>query len=563
MAFSIEYANVFSNILAEEDITISIDQQADTARFNLNTRVLTLPQWDAAHELLRYLLCHEISHAIFTPCREWLEAIESRPDEHQRSYMDVLNVFEDARVDRLMTEKYVAMRQWYAQGNHEFVNVQDLWGIAHDPAKAHDFSLIDRINLYYKTIFLTNPYHLVFPHPDDQWISRTNAARTFAEIKKIADDFFEQMDDAAKTAGSESEPLLLRIGVGDFNVEVTLLETQKDLQGLVKRVTNINPKPPNLTWKEHGTLYVPDSNYKHVLSYFSGTLAKTTAPPRHKNLINKMASVFQRKKNAKLFSRVMTNKTGIIDPLKLYTYKFNNDIMLRKTIVDKQKNHGFIMIVDTSSSMSGVWDAVVEHLYILTLFCKQINVPFEAYGFTDGKNECALTGTKFSLRPFFTSKDSIGAITDILPKIENFDLCGFTPLTSALHYSKTLTLDFIDKNYIDVMNVIFLTDGGCTNSVKAATYIDKKSRFMTSSANDFMGRDTALAPLSKILRHRTGANLWTYFIKSGNTYDFKPEVGGMSGVFTIGTKLLKNNPNIFVNDFVDRMSEFGGKIDTR
>jgi hypothetical protein len=558
MAFSIEYANVFSNILADENIQIRIDPTAETASFNLNSRVLTLPQWDGGRELLRYLLCHEISHAIFTPCREWLDAIEARPTKHQSAYMGVLNVFEDARVDRLMTEKYAAMVRWYAEGNHEFVNVQDLWGIANDPAKAFEFSLIDRINLYYKTFFLANPYNLSFPAPDDQWISRTHAARTFDEIKLIADDFFDQMEKQEQESGTEE--VILVIGVGSFNVETEISETQSDIQKLAKKLVQITQVSPGSYFKEYETLYVPDSNYKNVLSHFKSGISVTDRPVPNRSLINKMASVFQRKKNAKLYSRAMISKTGLLDPLKLYSYKYNDDILLRKTIIDKQKNHGFIMIVDTSSSMSSIWESVVEHLFILALFCKQINVPFEAYGFTDGSSKCDITETKFSIRPFFSSSDSIGAITDMMPKLLSFSLCGFTPLTSTIHYSKTMTLDFIDKHQIDVMNVIFLTDGGCTNTVRANVYVDKKSRYMTSPCDDFLGHKTGIGPLAKILRHRTKANAWMYHIKSGNDYVFRKDCGGMSGVFTIGKTLLQNNPNIFVDDFVDRMSVFGGTL---
>ncbi len=557
MAFSIEYANVFSNILADENIQIRIDPQADTASFNLKSRVLTLPQWDGTRELLRYLLCHEISHAIFTPCKEWLDAIEERPTHHQSAYMGVLNVFEDARVDRLMTDKYAAMVRWYAEGNHEFVNVQDLWGIANDPSKAFEFSLIDRINLFYKTFFIGNPYNLDFPVPDDQWLPRTDATRTFAEIKAVADDFFDQMSKEEKESGEE---IVLTIGVGNFNVETEISETQSDIQRLAKKLVKITEVSPGSLFKEYETLYVPDSNYKNILSEFKGETKVTDKPVPNRSLINKMASVFQRKKNAKLYSRAMTAKTGIIDPLKLFSYKYNDDILLRKTVIDKQKNHGFIMIVDTSSSMRGIWQDVVEHLFILALFCKQINVPFEAYGFTDGSAKCDITGVNFSLRPFFSSSDSIGAITDMMPKLINFSLCGFTPLTSTVHYSKTMTLDFIQKHQIDVMNVIFLTDGGCTSTVRANVYVDRKSRYMVSPCDDFLDSRTGIGPLAKILRYRTKANAWMYHIKSGNEYEFRKEVGGMTGAFTIGKELLRNNPNIFVDDFVNRMSVFGGTL---
>ena len=52
------------------------------------------------------------------------------------------------------------------------------------------------------------------------------------------------------------------------------------------------------------------------------------------------------KKNAKLYARASQDKTGIINPLKLHSYKFAEDIFKKITTVPNQKNHGMILLLD-------------------------------------------------------------------------------------------------------------------------------------------------------------------------------------------------------------------------
>ena len=46
------------------------------------------------------------------------------------------------------------------------------------------------------------------------------------------------------------------------------------------------------------------------------------------------------------------NKTGVLDTQQLHNYRLTDDIFLRQTITPDGKNHGMMMIVDWSGSMS-------------------------------------------------------------------------------------------------------------------------------------------------------------------------------------------------------------------
>ena len=94
---------------------------------------------------------------------------------------------------------------------------------------------------------------------------------------------------------------------------------------------------------------------------------------------------FEMKKSASAYKRASIDKTGIIDPLKLKDYKFSEDIFKRLTILPDDKNHGMMMLLDWSGSMSDVIDKTVHQLLNLIWFCQKVQIPFEVYLFNDSK----------------------------------------------------------------------------------------------------------------------------------------------------------------------------------
>ena len=99
--------------------------------------------------------------------------------------------------------------------------------------------------------------------------------------------------------------------------------------------------------------------------------------------VNYLVKEFEMKKSATAYRRATTSKTGIIDPMMLSKYKFTDDIFKKLSIVPDAKNHGMIILVDWSGSMSDVLPSVIQQLMNLAWFCRKINIPFEVYSFTN------------------------------------------------------------------------------------------------------------------------------------------------------------------------------------
>ena len=97
---------------------------------------------------------------------------------------------------------------------------------------------------------------------------------------------------------------------------------------------------------------------------------------------NLLAKDFERKKAAYEYSRAITAKSGKLDPLKLHAYKTSEDIFLTTTQMAQAKSHGIMMFVDYSGSMCDIIEDVINQTITIAMFCRKVNIPFEAYSFT-------------------------------------------------------------------------------------------------------------------------------------------------------------------------------------
>ena len=106
----------------------------------------------------------------------------------------------------------------------------------------------------------------------------------------------------------------------------------------------------------------------------------------NKKTVMYLVKEFEMKKSAQAYKRASQDKTGIIDPLKLPSYKYSDDIFKKLTIIPDGKNHGMMMLLDWSGSMSDVLFNTVKQLINLVEFCRKVNIPYEVYFFTSERS---------------------------------------------------------------------------------------------------------------------------------------------------------------------------------
>ena len=112
--------------------------------------------------------------------------------------------------------------------------------------------------------------------------------------------------------------------------------------------------------------------------------------------VNYLVKEFECRKSADAYARASTSRTGVLDTTKLHTYRFNEDLFKKVTVLPDGKNHGLVFVLDWSGSMERVLLDSVKQIMNLVWFCKKVGIPFEVYAFT---NEWFVRDPEAGIRP--------------------------------------------------------------------------------------------------------------------------------------------------------------------
>ena len=123
--------------------------------------------------------------------------------------------------------------------------------------------------------------------------------------------------------------------------------------------------------------YEKDTFFKETLSEVED-LKKSS-----KKTVAYMVKEFEMKKSADAYARAAVSKTGSLDMGKLHTYKYNEDLFRKVTTLPGATNHGLVMCLDWSGSMSENLKGTLTQLFNLVWFCRRTKIPFEVYAFSD------------------------------------------------------------------------------------------------------------------------------------------------------------------------------------
>ncbi len=141
MPVNIEIKGNLARLLATENLIVE-HKKVDTAQFNTHTRVLTLPMWNTASNFVYdMLVAHEVGHALFTPSVMW------KKDEYENLPHGYVNIVEDARIEKLMKNKFAGLNRDFYKG-YEELNASDFFEL--NDKNINDMKFIDKIYLYFK-----------------------------------------------------------------------------------------------------------------------------------------------------------------------------------------------------------------------------------------------------------------------------------------------------------------------------------------------------------------------------------------------------------------------------
>ena len=428
--FNQEIRGNLARLLATENLVVE-HRKVTTASFDVIRRVLTLPLWDKASKVVYDLLVgHEVGHALYTPADKWDFSVPK----------DFVNVVEDARIEKLMKRKYAGLNKDFYNGYQE-LNEQDFFDI--EGQDLNEFNLIDRINLHFK---IGAYARIPFSTEENVYVDKVADCETFEDVLSVCRELKEYLkqqqeqktpDNLPKSSqegqqsptveptaetdteedqeetddsndnnsdGDRNEADIENATFGKQGGETFESQTQKAFDEAAEELTNDRSYAQEPVYVE-----VPSVDLKKVivdydkLQNYIGKYWKELAEQRAEQWgnifesvdadfndfkkssqkeVNYLVKEFECRKSADAYARAGQSKTGVLNTSKLHTYKYNDDIFKKVTVLPDGKNHGMIFILDWSGSMSNYLQDTIKQLLSLVWFCRKVNIPFEVYAFT-------------------------------------------------------------------------------------------------------------------------------------------------------------------------------------
>ena len=574
---NIQSKSQLAKLFATENLSVE-HNNVKTASFDLLNRVLTLPIFkNPQGDVYDMLTAHECSHALHTPISTWSKLT----NEEFRFYV---NILEDTRIDRLIQKKYPGIVKNYINGfdvlmQQNFFKLKDKdintdlmlidkinmfyksskrMKIKFNDDEKKWLDKVDALKSFNDVIKLAKELYefqeneikklSMLPEFDNHpYVKNYKLDKNGKPIKVITTDSdentFGNKDDNKDgnqiKKSNEGNPN----GYGGNNVQVdnaplksytdqAFEEEKNKLLDTSKSYNYVTLPEPILkdTIVSYNTFlddfrnnnkeaFKRSSDCVHYWQWLKQDFLKFKK--ENAKTVMYLVKEFEMKKAASAYKRATIDKTGVIDPLKLKNYKFDDNIFKRLTILPNSKNHGMMMLLDWSGSMSDILSKTIYQLMNLIWFCQKINIPFEVYLFKDVEEQ----KIPYGFKPSFKYKNKDLAAEDLkliniashkmkknvlheamtylylvakqfnrnwekektegrmiyIP--ENYRLTS-TPLNEALLVCQKLIPIFKDKYKIEKLTFITLTDGE-TNSQFTEMYYDNTKATNLSSFNNY------------------------------------------------------------------------------
>ena len=550
--------SILAKLLATENLTVE-HRSVPTASFDTHNRVLTLPIWEGtSNDVYDLLVGHEVGHAIYTPDlygselnlpQGYLNVVEDARIEKlmkrkypglarafYRGYSELndKDFFEIDSIDINQLKFIDKINLYFKLGNVNkamFINfTPEEKVIVNKVANVETFD--DVVNIVKELVEHTeHEVELQFQ------ISSSSGDDTDGEVEQSDSGENQSLDSNVSDSQNQNSTQSDSDKKEDTPKEATpstsnnsgkgadfTSDTDKAWAKNQQQLASINNNnyiyltPPSINIDSHIISWKDCANdlpniFKETIkdASHSGYRNKThyenmfaRAENDYKNYkdeckksVSYLIKEFEMKKRATEYNRSATAGTGVLDTNKMYSYKWNDDIFKKVTVVPKGKSHGLIMYLDWSGSMQGNLVGTIKQLFNLIQFCKKVQIPFEVYSFNDrnlAKNYAQMSRSKrtklegsqihiiedFLLVNFLSSKMNTTQLENQMKNVwklayaldhqtyltygyNHYDL-GSTPLNECIFAAIDVFEKFKKTYKVDKVNTVFLTDGE-SNSV--------------------------------------------------------------------------------------------------
>jgi hypothetical protein len=569
--------------------------------------------------LMDMLIGHEVGHALYTPGMNPQQFIDFTKEIGKNMDLAKLvwNIVEDARIERMIKEEYPGLRRDFFHGYKEIYemdmfeiegkNINDLPFI--DRMNLH-FKigpvLHDDVTFSTEEMVFVNRCQITRTHDEVKILSKDiydfinqqdkeqNEQEKTVEKVTLSDD-----GDDSSFGDDKIDAPLFKSGGGDNTEEseeengntppTDKMEEQKtnrtpikngdtmknlekniqkrvDTQGSTTHICTLPDIDLERAIVDYKTFYkrvdaksidrACGSNYEYA-GRVNEAMDRLTAKIKEDSMrsVNIMINQFNRKKAADESRKSRINKTGKLNMDKLHQYKISEDIFLSRTITKDGKNHGFVVFLDWSGSMSYTIHDVMVQLFQIATFCRKVKIPFEVYSFTNcffddkhiasftPKDDDSINFDSFCMVNLLSSRmtniefdhamkmmnwagirfnhakaKKLGMVGLIPDAPEEFGMSS-TPLNQAMVVALKIIPLFRKKYNLQIVNTVFMTDGdadsfyhrrGITQNEKYCMYDSE-----TGLSYEYDGRGHTLTQaLTKMIKDRTGCNMIHFHLET-------------------------------------------------
>ena len=555
-----EIKSQLAKLLATEDLVVE-HKKVPTACFNVHTRVLTLPLWEKASGLVYDLLVgHEVGHALFTPDEDWsktakipqqfVNVVEDARIEKlmKRKYAGLAKTFFNGYKE-LNGEDFFQLGDEdistfnLADRANLYFKIGNFLTLDFKPEEKEIINLIDACESFADALIAAEELYKYCKKEKEQQqkVSDFDSHETQGNSQSPASDFVETNDSSSeqegesdsssekqseesyggtaqgdetpvKSSGEKEEPEVrtaesledkIRDLVGNaFDENVYIEIPQVNLDTVIGKNSDVHKDIDDSfahQQKIHNE-HAKDKGYTPVNLYKESDIDFKKFKSSAQKEVNYLVKEFECRKAADQYARASTARTGVLDTTRLHTYKYNEDLFKKVSVIPDGKNHGLVFVLDWSGSMAEVMLDTCKQLFNLVWFCKKVSIPFEVYAFTnewrrgeyDYENDRYLAADRtphyqkkdgllvvdetFSLMNILTSKVSGKVLEHQMLNIWRLAYCFGRSYSSPYTYSNRLCLSgtplnealitlhqilpkFQKENKLQKVQCIVLTDG--------------------------------------------------------------------------------------------------------
>ena len=541
-----EIKSQLAKLLATEDIVVE-HKQVETAQFNVHTRVLILPLWEkASNAVYDMLVGHEVGHALFTPDQDppkhiphqFTNVVEDARIEKlmKRRYMGIAKSFYQG-YNELHDQDFFELdgedinNLNLADRANLYFKIGSFLNLSFSVPEKEIIDLIHDCETFEDTVSAAEALYNFCKQEQEETVENQQKAQV---------DFENDLQDSGDMSGNSSSDSELPVpdtdgsdAVEDRSVcddDITgSVASDATVEPQVKTIESLKTKLKDLVNKngiENVYVEVPKVNLDTIIasnekvhSYIQDhwdvsevsfkNMCKESEwanPPILFDIVDSEYKTFKKeaqkevsylvkefecRKAATSYARASTSKTGILDTSQLHTYKYNEDLFKKVTVLPDGKNHGLVFILDWSGSMQYVLKDTLKQLYNLLWFCRKVQIPFEVYAFTcewhrrryedvelpshcEAKDLDLVVEDDFTLMNLFTSKvngkkleeqmKNIWRVSDTFVRQSYYHypprlILSGTPLNEAIVSLHQILPKFQKDNGVEKTQCIILTDG--------------------------------------------------------------------------------------------------------